>query len=88
LPGFQFVQDPLDYDTRTHHTNLDLYERVFPEDVVKNAIIIASFAYEAANREQMFPRKPLPKPSPDPFAPPAQTTTPPRPSTTSGGGSR
>jgi hypothetical protein len=83
LPGFQFVQDPLDYDTRTHHTNLDLYERVFPEDVMKNAIIIATFAYEAANRDQMFPRKPLPKPTPDPFAPPA--ATPARPSTTSGG---
>lgn len=84
LPGFQFVQDPLDYDTRTHHTNLDLYERVFPEDVIKNAIVIATFAYEAANRDQMFPRKPLPKPSVDPFAPPPPTPSA-RPTTTSGG---
>lgn len=90
LPGFQFVQDPLDYDTRTHHTNLDLYERIFPEDVIKNAIVIATFAYEAANRDQMFPRKPLPKPQPErdffgnPTAPAPAAT--PRPTTTSGGG--
>jgi carboxypeptidase Q len=87
LPGFQFVQDPLDYDTRTHHTNLDLYERVFPEDVIKNAIVIATFAYEAANRDQMFPRKPLPKPQSDQF--PGATPAPAaRPTTTSGAGSR
>jgi carboxypeptidase Q len=62
LPGFQFVQDELDYDTRTHHTNLDFYERAFPEDLMKNAIMMASFAYQAANREEHFPRKPLPAP--------------------------
>jgi hypothetical protein len=84
LPGFQFVQDPLDYDTRTHHTNLDLYERIFPDDVIKNAIVIATFAYEAANREQMFPRKPVPKPSPEQYPGPTPTTTTPRPTTTSG----
>jgi carboxypeptidase Q len=87
LPGFQFVQDPLDYDTRTHHTNLDLYERVFPEDVIKNAIVIATFAYEAANRDQMFPRKPVPKPQPD-QTPGTAPTPAPRPTTTSGAGSR
>jgi len=81
LPGFQFVQDPLDYDTRTHHTNLDLYERIFPEDVIKNAIVIATFAYEAANRDQMFPRKPVPKPQPDQT--PGGTPAPTRPTTTS-----
>jgi len=86
LPGFQFVQDPLDYDTRTHHTNLDLYERVFPEDVIKDAIVIATFAYEAANRDQMFPRKPLPKPQPD-QTPGAPAPTP-RPTATTSGGSR
>jgi carboxypeptidase Q len=64
LPGFQFVQDPLDYDARTHHTNLDLYDRVPPDDVMKNAVILASFAYHAANREERLPRKPLPKPQP------------------------
>jgi Zn-dependent M28 family amino/carboxypeptidase len=64
LPGFQFVQDPMEYSTRTHHTNLDLYDRVLPEDVMKNAVIMASFVYHAANRDQMLPRKPLPKPQP------------------------
>jgi hypothetical protein len=64
LPGFQFVQDPMEYSSRTHHTNLDLYDRVLREDVLKNAVIMASFVYHAANREQMLPRKPLPKPQP------------------------
>ena len=64
LPGFQFVQDPMEYSTRTHHTNLDLYDRVLPEDVMKNAVIMASFVYHAANRDEMLPRKPLPKPQP------------------------
>jgi Zn-dependent M28 family amino/carboxypeptidase len=60
LPGFQFVQDPLEYSARTHHTNLDLYERAIPQDLVQNAIIVATFAYQAANREERFPRKALP----------------------------
>jgi hypothetical protein len=64
LPGFQFVQDPLEYSARTHHTNLDVYERAIPEDLIQNAITIATFAYEAANRDQPLPRKPLPKPQP------------------------
>jgi carboxypeptidase Q len=60
LPGFQFVQDPLEYGTRTHHTNLDVYERVIPEDLKQNAIIMAAFVYQAAIREDRFPRKALP----------------------------
>ena len=64
LPGFQFVQDPLEYGARTHHTNLDVYERAIPEDLVQNAITIATFAYHAAMRDQPLPRKPLPKPQP------------------------
>jgi hypothetical protein len=64
LPGFQFVQDPIEYGSRTHHTNLDVYERAIPDDLVQNAITIATFAYHAANREQPLPRKPLPKPTP------------------------
>jgi carboxypeptidase Q len=72
LPGFQFVQDPLEYSTRTHHTNLDLYERAIPEDLIQNAIVVATFAYQAANREELFPRKPLPKPR---QAPQTQTST-------------
>ena len=78
LPGFQFVQDPLEYGARTHHTNLDVYERAIPEDLVQNAITIATFAYHAAMREQPLPRKPLPKPQPatTPGQRPATTPTP------------
>jgi Zn-dependent M28 family amino/carboxypeptidase len=61
LPGFQFVQDPLEYSTRTHHTNLDVYERAIPEDLMQNAVIIASFVYHAANRDALLPRKALPR---------------------------
>ena len=57
LPGFQFIQDPMDYSSWTHHTQQDLYERVNPRDMVKNAVIMASFVYHAANREEMLPRK-------------------------------
>jgi carboxypeptidase Q len=64
LPGFQFIQDPLEYSARTHHTNLDVYERAIPEDLIRNAIVVATFAYQAANREALFPRKGLPKPRP------------------------
>jgi len=63
LPGFQFIQDPLEYGSRTHHTNLDLYERAIPEDLIKNAIIVATFAYQAAMRDEKFPRKPMPQPA-------------------------
>jgi carboxypeptidase Q len=59
LPGFQFIQDPMDYGTWTHHTQQDLYERVNPPDVIKNAVIMASFVYHAANRDEMLPRKPM-----------------------------
>ncbi len=64
LPGFQFIQDPLEYSSRTHHTNLDVYERAIPADLMQNAIVVASFAYQAANRDALFPRKPLPAPRP------------------------
>jgi carboxypeptidase Q len=61
LPGFQFIQDPLEYDSRTHHSNQDVYERVQPDDMMRNAVIVASFVYNAANRDDKLPRKPLPK---------------------------
>jgi carboxypeptidase Q len=64
LPGFQFIQDPLDYDTRTHHSNMDVYERIQEPDMRQMATIIASFVYLTANRDEMMPRKPLPKPVP------------------------
>jgi hypothetical protein len=62
LPGFQFIQDPLEYETRTHHTNMDVYERLQPADLKQVAVIVASFVYMAANADQLLPRKPLPKP--------------------------
>jgi carboxypeptidase Q len=58
LPGFHFIQDPLDYFTRTHHSNMDLYDRVQPGDLMQSAAILASFIYNAATRNDMLPRKP------------------------------
>ncbi len=63
LPGFQFVQDPLDYETRTHHSNMDVYDRIQASDLIQASAIVASFVYNTANRPEMLPRKPLPKPS-------------------------
>jgi Zn-dependent M28 family amino/carboxypeptidase len=60
LPGFQFIQDPLEYGTHSHHSNMDVYDRLQAEDLMKNATIVASFVYHAANREALLPRKPLP----------------------------
>jgi carboxypeptidase Q len=64
LPGFQFIQDPMDYDTRTHHSNMDVYERIQEPDMKQMAVIVASFVYLTANRDEMMPRKPLPKQQP------------------------
>jgi hypothetical protein len=63
LPGFQFIQDDIEYDTRTHHSNMDVYERLQSKDLMQNAVIVASFVYNAATREALFPRKPLPRPA-------------------------
>jgi carboxypeptidase Q len=62
LPGFQFIQDPVEYDSRTHHSNQDVYERIQPDDMMRNAAIVAWFAYNTANRDEKLPRKPLPRP--------------------------
>ena len=62
LPGFQFIQDPLEYGTHSHHTNMDVYDRLPAEDLMKNATIIAAFVYHAASRDDLLPRKPLPRP--------------------------
>jgi carboxypeptidase Q len=59
LPGFQFIQDPLDYWSRTHHSNEDVLDRVPAQDLKQAAIILATFAYDAANADDMVPRKPL-----------------------------
>jgi carboxypeptidase Q len=61
IPGFQFIQDPIEYDTRTHHSNMDVYERLQRDDMMQASVILASFLYNAAMRDQMLPRKPLPK---------------------------
>jgi carboxypeptidase Q len=61
LPAFQFIQDPIEYETRTHHTNMDVYERIQPADLKQIAVIVASFAYQTANAPELLPRKPQPK---------------------------
>ncbi|MDQ3846974.1 MAG: M20/M25/M40 family metallo-hydrolase, partial [Bacteroidota bacterium] len=62
IPGFQFIQDPVEYDTRTHHSNMDTYEHLIPEDLMQAAVIVASFVYNTAQRDEKLPRKELPKP--------------------------
>jgi Zn-dependent M28 family amino/carboxypeptidase len=64
LPGFQFIQDPMEYSTRTHHSNMDVYDRIQPGDLMQASAIMASFVYNTATRPEMLPRKPLPKPQP------------------------
>ncbi len=61
LPGFGFIQDPMEYGTRTHHSNMDVYDRVQPGDMMQASAIMASFVYNAATRDQMMPRTPMPK---------------------------
>ncbi len=65
LPGFQFIQDPMDYFSKTHHTNLDVLDYLEEEDLKQAATILASFLYHAAMREEPFPRKPQPQPPKD-----------------------
>lgn len=62
LPGFQFIQDPLDYGTVTHHSDMDTYTHLVPEDLMQASAIIATLAYDLANRDQFVPRKPMPEP--------------------------
>jgi hypothetical protein len=62
IPGFQFIQDPLDYFPTVHHTNQDVYDHCVAEDLVQSAVVMASFVYFAAMRDEMLPRKPLPIP--------------------------
>jgi len=62
IPGFQFIQDPIEYDTRTHHSNMDTYDHLVPEDLKQIATIVAAFVYETAQRDAKIPRKALPKP--------------------------
>jgi hypothetical protein len=56
LPGVGFQQDPIEYNSMTHHTNLDTYERIIPDDVQKAAAIVAASVWHVANRDEMVPR--------------------------------
>ncbi|MDE3254135.1 MAG: M20/M25/M40 family metallo-hydrolase, partial [Bacteroidota bacterium] len=62
IPGFQFIQDPLDYMSRTHHTNVDVYDHLSIDDLKQAAVVVASIVYHTAMRDEKLPRKPLPKP--------------------------
>jgi carboxypeptidase Q len=64
IPGFQFIQDPMDYGTRTHHSNQDTYDKLSEADLKQAATIVASFVYDTSERDEMIPRKELPKPRP------------------------
>lgn len=64
IPGFQFIQEPMDYNTRTHHSNQDVYDRLVEDDLKQAATIVASFVYNTAQRADMMLRKELPKPAP------------------------
>jgi carboxypeptidase Q len=57
LPGFTFIQDDIEYETRTHHTNWDSFERLQKDDLMEAAVVVATFVWQAANREQMMPRR-------------------------------
>jgi carboxypeptidase Q len=59
LPGFQFIQDEIEYDTRTHHSNQDVYDRIQAEDMMQAATIMAAFLYNAATMNERLPRKPV-----------------------------
>jgi len=61
LPGFQFIQDPLDYGTITHHSDMDTYDHAMPADLMQASAVIATVVYETANRKEMLPRRELPK---------------------------
>jgi len=60
LPGFQFIQDEIEYDTRTHHSNQDVFDRIQADDMKQAATIMAAFVYQTAMRDEKLPRKPVP----------------------------
>ena len=66
IPGFQFMQDRLEFQSRTHHSNMDYVDRVQQDDVVQMAVVVASVAYQTAMRDERLPRKPLPAPKAPP----------------------
>jgi carboxypeptidase Q len=66
LPGFQFIQDPMDYETRVHHSDMDTYDRLHPADLEQSAIVEAIFLWNTSQRDAMMPRKPFPHPELEP----------------------
>jgi hypothetical protein len=64
LPGFQFIQDRLEYASRTHHSNMDVFDRLQKNDLMQIATVVAVFAYNAAMRDDLLPRKALPAAQP------------------------
>ena len=79
LPGFQFIQDVVEYDTRTHHSNQDVFDRIQADDMKQAAAIMAAFVYNTATRDEKLPRKPTqitpPGTTPTPTPAPAPATT-------------
>ncbi len=71
LPGFQFIQDEIEYDTRTHHSNQDVFDRIQAEDMKQASMIMAAFVYNTAMMDQKLPRKPAPATA-SPARPPVQ----------------
>ncbi|HEX7254000.1 MAG TPA: M20/M25/M40 family metallo-hydrolase [Thermoanaerobaculia bacterium] len=84
LPGFQFIQDEIEYESRTHHTNMDVYERLQKADLMQASIVMAVFVWQAANRDAQLPRKPLPRWEPEKKEKAGEET----PAKPSGGGAR
>jgi hypothetical protein len=64
LPGFQFIQERLEYESRTHHSNMDVFDRLQKNDLMQVATVVAVFAYNAAMRDALLPREALPAPQP------------------------
>jgi len=84
LPGFQFIQDEIEYESRTHHTNMDVYERLQKAVLMQASVVMAVFVWQGANRDALLPRKPLPLWEPEKKEK-AREETPAKPS---GGGAR
>src|SRR5215472_770601 len=84
LPGFQFIQDEIEYNTHTHHTNMDVYERLQKTDLMQASVVMAVFVWQAANRDGLLPRKPLPRWEPEKKDKAREET----PAKSSGGGAR
>jgi Zn-dependent M28 family amino/carboxypeptidase len=60
LPAFQFIQDPLDYESRVHHTDIDTFDHLRPQDLRQAVVVMAALMMDAANAESPLPRKPVP----------------------------